>query len=164
MTPCIPPFPRACCCCRCRRDFVRDFLVGVVGRPAVLAGNSIGGFISASAAADYPELVAGLALVNTCVGAVQSGGGGKSGDGRCLQCCILLFGTPPILQSDWAGCSCVAPMLLGCRLTDCQWVDLFAIGCCWVADSTLPMLLPPPLRVAVLVPSLQVSVRLRLLH
>jgi pimeloyl-ACP methyl ester carboxylesterase len=47
------------------RDFVRDFLVGVVGRPAVLAGNSIGGFISASCAADYPELVAGLALVNT---------------------------------------------------------------------------------------------------
>lgn len=44
---------------------MRDFLVGVVGRPAVLAGNSIGGFISASCAADYPELVAGLALVNT---------------------------------------------------------------------------------------------------
>lgn len=56
--PCPTRLPR-------RRDFVRDFLVGVVGRPAVLAGNSIGGFISASAAADYPELVAGLALVNT---------------------------------------------------------------------------------------------------
>jgi pimeloyl-ACP methyl ester carboxylesterase len=51
--------------CGCRRDFVRDFLVGVVGRPAVLAGNSIGGFISASCAADFPTLVAGLALVNT---------------------------------------------------------------------------------------------------
>jgi pimeloyl-ACP methyl ester carboxylesterase len=46
------------CCCR-------DFLVCVVGSPAVLAGNSIGGFISASAAADYPSLVAGLALLNS---------------------------------------------------------------------------------------------------
>jgi pimeloyl-ACP methyl ester carboxylesterase len=60
--------------CPCRRDFVRDFLVGVVGRPAVLAGNSIGGFISASCAADYPELVAGLALVNTYVRGPGRGG------------------------------------------------------------------------------------------
>jgi pimeloyl-ACP methyl ester carboxylesterase len=47
--------------------------VCVVGSPAVLAGNSIGGFISASAAADYPSLVAGLALLNSagvfvCIG------------------------------------------------------------------------------------------------
>ncbi|WIA43807.1 hypothetical protein OEZ86_010225, partial [Tetradesmus obliquus] len=47
------------------RDFIRDFLVCVVGSPAVLAGNSIGGFIAASAAADYPSLVAGLALLNS---------------------------------------------------------------------------------------------------
>ncbi|KAF8056019.1 cry [Scenedesmus sp. PABB004] len=46
------------------RDFVRDFLVCVVGEPAVLAGNSIGGFIAASTAADYAPLVAGLVLVN----------------------------------------------------------------------------------------------------
>lgn len=43
----------------------RDFLVCVVGAPAVLVGNSIGGFISASAAADYPALAAGLVLVNS---------------------------------------------------------------------------------------------------
>ena len=37
----------------------------VVKGPAVLVGNSIGGFISASAAADYPGLVSGLVLVNS---------------------------------------------------------------------------------------------------
>jgi pimeloyl-ACP methyl ester carboxylesterase len=31
----------------------------------VLVGNSIGGFISASVAADYPDLVKGLVLVNS---------------------------------------------------------------------------------------------------
>lgn len=40
-----------CCCCL------------VVGW--LLTGNSIGGFISTSAAADYPSLVAGLVLINS---------------------------------------------------------------------------------------------------
>lgn len=53
----LPPTPSSA--------LLRDFLVCVVGSPAVLAGNSIGGFISASAAADYPSLVAGLVLVNS---------------------------------------------------------------------------------------------------
>jgi pimeloyl-ACP methyl ester carboxylesterase len=41
------------------RDFLRDFVLGVVNRPVVLAGNSIGGYIGASLAADYPDLVSG---------------------------------------------------------------------------------------------------------
>lgn len=41
------------------RDFLRDFVLEVVQRPVVVAGNSIGGFISASLAADYPSLVKG---------------------------------------------------------------------------------------------------------
>lgn len=41
------------------RDFLRDFVLEVVNRPVVLAGNSIGGYIGASLAADYPDLVAG---------------------------------------------------------------------------------------------------------
>ena len=36
----------------------------VVGSKAVVAGNSIGGFIATSMAADYPELVSGLVLLN----------------------------------------------------------------------------------------------------
>ena len=42
------------------RDFLRDFVLEVVQRPVVIAGNSIGGFISASLAADYPSLVKGV--------------------------------------------------------------------------------------------------------
>jgi pimeloyl-ACP methyl ester carboxylesterase len=37
----------------------------VAKEPVVLVGNSIGGFISASMAADYPDLVKGLVLVNS---------------------------------------------------------------------------------------------------
>jgi pimeloyl-ACP methyl ester carboxylesterase len=47
------------------RDYIADFAYQMVGRPVVLAGNSIGGFISASVAADYPDIVAGLVLVNS---------------------------------------------------------------------------------------------------
>jgi len=47
------------------RDFLRDFISRVVGRPAVVAGNSIGGFICASLAADFPTLVRGLVLINS---------------------------------------------------------------------------------------------------
>ncbi|KAG1659816.1 hypothetical protein FOA52_002153 [Chlamydomonas sp. UWO 241] len=46
-------------------DFLRDFVLQVIGTRVVVAGNSIGGFISASMAADYPQLVSGLVLVNT---------------------------------------------------------------------------------------------------
>ncbi|KAG2497218.1 hypothetical protein HYH03_004807 [Edaphochlamys debaryana] len=47
------------------RDFLRDFTLEVVRAPVVLAGNSIGGFISTSMAADYPGLVRGLVLLNS---------------------------------------------------------------------------------------------------
>ncbi|KIY91372.1 hypothetical protein MNEG_16592 [Monoraphidium neglectum] len=43
----------------------RDFVLRVAKEPVVLVGNSIGGFISASMAADYPDLVKGLVLVNS---------------------------------------------------------------------------------------------------
>ena len=41
------------------RDFLRDFVVEVVRQPVVAVGNSIGGYISASLAGDYPALVSG---------------------------------------------------------------------------------------------------------
>ena len=44
----------------------------MVRRPVVAAGNSIGGFISTSLAADYPRLVAGLALLNSA-GPIDAG-------------------------------------------------------------------------------------------
>jgi len=51
------------------RDFLADFISEIVqvphNRPVVLAGNSIGGYISASVAADYPGMVQGLVLLNS---------------------------------------------------------------------------------------------------
>jgi len=46
-------------------DFLRDFVLDIVKEPVVVAGNSIGGFLSASLAADHPGLVAGLVLLNS---------------------------------------------------------------------------------------------------
>lgn len=46
------------------RDQVADFVREVVGKPAVLAGNSVGGFTVLSTAAAYPDLVSGLVLLN----------------------------------------------------------------------------------------------------
>lgn len=66
---CTAQHPRPSCpCARPQdlwRDFLADFVLQVVRRPVVVAGNSIGGFISASMAADYPGLVAGLVLLNS---------------------------------------------------------------------------------------------------
>ena len=45
----------------------------VVKCKTVVAGNSIGGFIATSMAADYPELVSGLILLNRCVANRQQG-------------------------------------------------------------------------------------------
>lgn len=49
------------------RDQLHDFISEMIGRPAVLAGNSLGGYASLCVAADYPEAVAGLVLLN-CAG------------------------------------------------------------------------------------------------
>jgi pimeloyl-ACP methyl ester carboxylesterase len=46
-------------------EYVRDFITNVVKRPVVIAGNSIGGYISAYTSAKNPELIKGLVLVNT---------------------------------------------------------------------------------------------------
>lgn len=54
------------------RDFLADFVLHVVRRPVVAVGNSIGGFISASLAADFEGVVRGLVLVNSA-GLLQEG-------------------------------------------------------------------------------------------
>ncbi|KAK2657165.1 hypothetical protein Ddye_010217 [Dipteronia dyeriana] len=47
------------------RDQVVDFLKEIVKEPAVLVGNSLGGFTALVAAAGLPEQVAGVALLNS---------------------------------------------------------------------------------------------------
>jgi pimeloyl-ACP methyl ester carboxylesterase len=46
------------------RDQLHDFITEVIGQPAVLAGNSLGGYASLCLAAQRPESAAGLILLN----------------------------------------------------------------------------------------------------
>lgn len=46
------------------RDQLHDFICEVIGRSTILAGNSIGGYTSLCVAAQYPDSVAGLILLN----------------------------------------------------------------------------------------------------
>jgi pimeloyl-ACP methyl ester carboxylesterase len=47
------------------RDQLHDFITEVIRRPAVLAGNSLGGYAALCVAAQRPESVAGLILINS---------------------------------------------------------------------------------------------------
>jgi pimeloyl-ACP methyl ester carboxylesterase len=47
------------------RDQLQAFIQEVIGAPAVLAGNSLGGYAALCVAADSPESVAGLVLLNS---------------------------------------------------------------------------------------------------
>lgn len=47
------------------RDQLHDFIAEVIGAPAVLAGNSLGGYACLCAAAQRPDSAAGLVLLNS---------------------------------------------------------------------------------------------------
>ncbi len=47
------------------RDQLHDFIAQVIGEPAMLAGNSLGGYAALCVAAEYPQSVAGLILLNS---------------------------------------------------------------------------------------------------
>ncbi len=47
------------------RDQLYSFITEVIQKPVVLAGNSLGGYTSLCVAAQYPEVVKGLILINT---------------------------------------------------------------------------------------------------
>ncbi len=47
------------------RDQLQDFITEVIGKPAVLAGNSLGGYASLRVAAQCPESAVGLILLNS---------------------------------------------------------------------------------------------------
>eukprot|EP00250_Pteridium_aquilinum_P010449 c19396_g1_i1 orf=104-2725(+) len=46
-------------------ELIRDFIVEVVGEPAILVGNSIGGYMVSMVAGLWPEIVKSLILLNT---------------------------------------------------------------------------------------------------
>lgn len=47
------------------REQVRDFITEVIGSPATIVGNSLGGYVATSVAADRPELVSSVVLLNS---------------------------------------------------------------------------------------------------
>ncbi|AFY41221.1 alpha/beta fold hydrolase [Nostoc sp. PCC 7107] len=47
------------------RDQLHDFISEVIGRKAIIAGNSLGGYASLCVAAQYPDSVAGVVLLNS---------------------------------------------------------------------------------------------------
>ncbi|MEO0853494.1 MAG: alpha/beta fold hydrolase [Cyanobacteria bacterium J06648_11] len=47
------------------REQLHDFIQNVIGRPAILVGNSLGGYASLSTAAMYPEAARGVVLLNS---------------------------------------------------------------------------------------------------
>jgi pimeloyl-ACP methyl ester carboxylesterase len=47
------------------RDQLHDFITEVIGTPAVLVGNSLGGYAALCVAAQHPQSVAGLILLNS---------------------------------------------------------------------------------------------------
>lgn len=47
------------------RDQLHDFISEVIGQPAVLAGNSLGGYASLCTAAQCPDVAAGVVLLNS---------------------------------------------------------------------------------------------------
>jgi pimeloyl-ACP methyl ester carboxylesterase len=47
------------------RDQIHDFITEVIGAPAVIAGNSLGGYVALCVAAQRPQSAAGLILINS---------------------------------------------------------------------------------------------------
>lgn len=47
------------------RDQIHAFVTTVIGQPAVLAGNSLGGYVSLCVAAEHPHSTAGVVLLNS---------------------------------------------------------------------------------------------------
>lgn len=47
------------------RNQLHDFITSVIGRPVVLAGNSLGGYAALCVAAQHPEAAVGLVLLNS---------------------------------------------------------------------------------------------------
>lgn len=76
------------------REQLHDFINQVIGQPAALAGNSLGGYACLGVAAEYPQAVAGLILLNSAgpFSAPQNQSGqksGKNGNGKLIRSILL---------------------------------------------------------------------------
>ena len=76
------------------RDQLTDFIQEVIGSPVVLAGNSLGGYVSLCVAAQRPEAAAGLILLNSA---------GPFSDRQAQQASSIQKLTRAVLLHPWVN-------------------------------------------------------------
>jgi pimeloyl-ACP methyl ester carboxylesterase len=81
------------------RDQLHDFITEVIGQPAVLAGNSLGGYVSVCVAAQRPQSAVGLVLLNSAGPFTDLQGTTKPDPVRAVMGNLVRT----LFQQDWAS-------------------------------------------------------------
>ncbi|MDX2231154.1 MAG: alpha/beta fold hydrolase [Leptolyngbyaceae cyanobacterium bins.349] len=81
------------------RDQLHDFITEVIGRPAVLAGNSLGGYAALCVAAQRPQSAAGVVLINSAGPFTDMQGTTKPDPLRAVMGTVVRT----LFQQDWAS-------------------------------------------------------------
>jgi pimeloyl-ACP methyl ester carboxylesterase len=81
------------------RDQLHDFITEVIGQPAVLAGNSLGGYAALCVGAQRPESTAGVVLINSAGPFTDIQGTTKPDPIRAVMGNIVRT----LFQQDWAS-------------------------------------------------------------
>lgn len=81
------------------RDQLHEFITQVIGQPVVLAGNSLGGYVSLCVATQRPESAAGLVLINSAGPFTDIQGTTKPDPIRKVMGNIVTA----LFQQDWAS-------------------------------------------------------------
>jgi pimeloyl-ACP methyl ester carboxylesterase len=81
------------------RDQLHDFITEVIGQPAVLAGNSLGGYAALCVAAQRPQSAAGLVLINSAGPFTDIQGTTKPDPVRSIMGNVV----KTLFQQDWAS-------------------------------------------------------------
>jgi len=83
------------------RQQIHDFIQQVIGRPAVLVGNSLGGYVALTVAANFPDWANGLVLLNSA-GPFTDATDPKPAQGASLQQWLRNI-IQQILAQEWAS-------------------------------------------------------------
>lgn len=81
------------------RDQLHDFITEVIGQPAVLAGNSLGGYAALCVAAQRPQSAAGVVLINSAGPFTDIQGTTKPDPVRSIMGNVVRT----LFQQDWAS-------------------------------------------------------------
>ncbi|MDX2245002.1 MAG: alpha/beta fold hydrolase [Leptolyngbyaceae cyanobacterium bins.302] len=81
------------------RDQLHDFITNVIGQPAVLVGNSLGGYAALCVGAQRPQSVAGVALLNSAGPFTDIQGTTKPDPLRAVMGNVVRS----LFQQDWAS-------------------------------------------------------------